>query len=154
MVKRHGEFTSMAHFTPVDPCFTDSLNRQNKAKNGPKMAQNIQFSASNSAIFYRNCVKIKQYLNCSNFQHGGLVYSETYNYPFGRPSRKVLFTPCPQLVHIGFVLFCFVLFCSHQVFWPPYLTGPLKLKRLVWGGDPIPMPAGIGFFLRRGRGGS
>ena len=46
------------------------------------------------------------------------------------------------------------LFCSHQVFWPPYLTGPLKLERLVWGGDPITMPAGIGFSLQRDRGGS
>ena len=27
MVKRHGEFTSMSHFTPVDPCFPDSLNQ-------------------------------------------------------------------------------------------------------------------------------
>ena len=26
-------------------------------------------------------------------------------------------------------------FCSHQVFWRPYLTGLLKLERLVWGGD-------------------
>ena len=84
----------MAHFTLVDPCFPDSLNR-------PKMTRNIQFSASNSAKFYRNGVKIKQYLNCSKFQHSGFVYSKTYNYPFGRPSRKMLFTPCPQLGHNG-----------------------------------------------------
>ena len=48
----------------------------------------------------------------------------------------------------------FFVFCSHQVFWAPYLTGPFQLERLVWGGDPIPMPAAIGFSLRRGRGGS
>ena len=45
------------------------------AKNGPKMtkyrpklAQNSQFSASNSAKLERNGGKIKQYLNCFKFQ--------------------------------------------------------------------------------------
>ena len=58
------------------------------------------------------------------------------------------------LKNILYAISYLVSFCSHQVFWPPYLTGPLKLERLVWGGDPIPMPAEIGFSLRRGRGGS
>ena len=52
---------------------------------------------------------------------------------------------------INVPLICFVLFT------PGLLTAlfnwPLKLERLVWGGDPIPMPAGIGFSLRIGRGG-
>ena len=32
----------------------------------------------------------------------------------------------------------FFLSCSHQVFLPPYLMGPRKLERLVWGDDPLP----------------
>ena len=45
------------------------------------------------------------------------------------------------------------MFCSHQVFRPPDLTSLLKLERLVWSDDTIPMPAGIDCSLRRGIGG-
>ena len=46
---------------------------------------------------------------------------------------------------------CFVLFTPGLL--TALFTGPLKLERLVWGGDPIPMPVGIGISLRIGSGG-
>lgn len=45
-----------------------------------------------------------------------------------------------------------VMFCAHQVLDRHILWGLCKLERLVCGGDPIPMPARIGFSLQRGKG--
>ena len=53
------------------------LNRPNKTKNGPKLAQNSQFSVSNSAKLEWNGSKIKQYLNCFKFQRSRFVNSKT-----------------------------------------------------------------------------
>ena len=58
-------------------CVKLALNGPNKAKTGPQMVQNSQFSASNSVKLERNGVNIKQYLNCFKLQQSGFVYSKT-----------------------------------------------------------------------------
>ena len=58
-------------------CVKLALNGPNKAKTAPQMAQDSQFSASNSVKLERNGVNIKQYLNCIKLQQSGFVYIKT-----------------------------------------------------------------------------
>lgn len=41
MVKRHGEFTSMVHFTPVDPCFPGPLKGESLGLHNMNKLQEI-----------------------------------------------------------------------------------------------------------------
>ena len=114
------------------------------------------------SVYIAFLFKVQRWRSTSQLTHSSYSTNRKSEKMWQLPSRwsSIMLMPKPVLAipnwqkQTSLTIQSFVLFCSHQVFWPPHLTGPLKLERLVWGGDPIPMPAGIGFSFRIGRGGS
>ena len=93
-----------------------------------------------------------EWLETSNVLHiyvgvsmlAGLVYDTGFMILVYSLLRDTLLLIPVYLCGLGWVMSVFLccFLCSHhRVFWPPRSH---NLKRLVWGGDPIPKPYGIG----------